>query len=139
MWIEGRTERSNSEQTSWRARCPEAIPNTPNPTFHHVERVSLEDIRRCPRAQRDLPSGTQSTQMGGDESVHCRFHRTVSHNTNDFFNVKKQIEELVQQGQLKKYITWEEKNKQMANSRIKQLAWLLKPRVNCLYYYYYYF
>lgn len=53
--------------------------------------------------------------MGGDESVHCRFYRTVSHNTNDFFDVKKQIEELVQEGQLQNYITWEEKNKQMAN------------------------
>ena len=58
---------------------------------------------------KDDPSLKWTEKMKGDPNMrnrnkYCRFHRDYRHNTNECFNLKQQIENLIRQGKLKNFV-----------------------------------
>ena len=67
---------------------------------------------------KDDPSLKWSEKMKGDPNKHnrnkyCRFHKDHGHDTNEYFDLKQQIENLIRQGKLRNFLGRDHKDEKM--------------------------
>ena len=63
------------------------------------------------------PKPLHSSPNVHDYSKYCRFHKDHGHNTEDYRDLKEQVEELIRKGRLQKYVKKNENNKFKSDHR----------------------
>lgn len=72
-----------------------------------IERTDLLKFRK----ETDRP-------MGKDSDAYCKFHKMYRHNTNWFRDLKNQIESLIRNGRLQRYVQAEKKDRRRHEDKV---------------------
>ena len=75
----------------------------------------------------DDPSLKWPEKMKGDpnkrnRNKYCRFHKDYGHDTDECFDLKQQIENLIRQGKLRNFLGWDHKDEKL-KGKVEELSW----------------
>ncbi|XP_043699510.1 uncharacterized protein LOC122650226 [Telopea speciosissima] len=90
------TKRARSDRNSNRDQSPDYTPLNISRTKIQME-VYDRGLLQCPRTMFARPEDK-------NKKKYCKFHKNVGHNTEDYRQLKREIEDVIQKGHLRRYV-----------------------------------